>query len=261
MKTFGKILLLAIVQCCFINAFSQVLQKKVEHVAHTWVSINSIFFLNKQWFIMADAHLRENNLFQSNSFYFGRIGLGYQFDKNLSVAAGYATLLSSPTTAGWSTKSDEHRIYQQIVYNSAYKNKVNVLHRLRNEQRWQDIIENDKKTGNKKFSNRVRYLLSTSLQIFKSPNLPQLVLADELLVQFGKDVLYNTFDQNRIFIGIKQKITNNLSFDAGYMQVFQQKSTGINYMQSNTARLFFYYTVKNKHADKNLHHKVLDGQE
>ena len=261
MKTSVKLLLLAIVQCCFVNAFSQVLQKKVEHVTHTWVSVNSIFFLNKEWFIMADAHLRENGFFQSNSFYFTRIGVGYQIDKNLSVAAGYGNLLFSPTTAGWSTKQDENRIYQQVVYNSAYKSKVNVLQRLRNEQRWQDIIVNDKKTGDKKFTNRVRYLLSTSLQVFKSPNLPQLVLADELLVQFGKDVLFNTFDQNRIFIGIKQKITNSLSFDAGYMQVFQQKSNGINYMQSNTARLFFYYTVKNKHADKNLHHKVLDGQE
>lgn len=261
MKSYLKMLLLATAQCSFAVAFSQPLQKKVEHVTHTWVSINSNFFLNKNWFIMADAHLRENDFFQSNSFYFGRIGLGYQFDKNLSVAAGYGYLLSSPTTAGWSTKSDESRIYQQVVYNSSYKSKMNVLQRLRNEQRWQDIIVNDKKTGDKKFTNRVRYLLSTSLQVFKNPNLPQLVLADELLVQFGNDVVLNTFDQNRIFIGIKQKITNSLSFDAGYMRVFQQKSNGINYMQSNTARLFFYYTVKNKHADKNLHHKVLDGQE
>lgn len=73
---------------------------------------------------------------------------------------------------------------------------------------------------------------------------PQLVLADELLVQFGKDVVFNTFDQNRIFIGIKQKINNSLSFDTGYMSVFQQKSNGINYIQSNTFRLFFYYTIK-----------------
>ena len=261
MKPYLKILLLAISQHFFMHAFSQVVQKKVEHVTHTWVSINSNIFLDKNWFIMADAHLRENGFFSSNSFYFGRIGLGYQFDKSLAVAAGYGNLLSSPTTPGFTTKSDENRIYQQVVYNSSYKNKVNVLQRLRNEQRWQDIIVNDKKTGEKKFTNRVRYLLSTSLQVFKNPNLPQLVVADELLVQFGSAIVFNTFDQNRIFIGIKQKINNNLSFDTGYMSVFQQKSNGISYMQSNTVRLFFYYTVKNKHADKNLHHKVLDGQE
>lgn len=261
MKPCSKILLLAIALCFFVPAFGQVEQKKVEHVTHTWVSINSIIFLNKKCFIMADAHLRENDFFKSNSFYFGRIGLGYQFDKSLSVAAGYGNLFSSATTAGWTTKSDENRIYQQVVYNSSYKNTMNVLQRLRNEQRWQDIIVNDKKTGEKKFTNRVRYLLSTSFQVFKNPNLPQLVVADELLVQFGSAIVFNTFDQNRIFIGIKQKINNNLSFDTGYMSVFQQKSDGINYMQSNTFRLFFYYTVKNKHADKNLHHKVLDGQE
>ncbi len=261
MKPYSKILLLAIAQCCFVPVFCQGLQKKVEIFSNTWVSINSIILLNKNWFIMADAHLRENGFFKSNSFYFGRIGLGYQFDKSLSLAAGYGNLLSSPTTLGYTTKSDETRIYQQVVYNSSYKSKVNVLQRLRNEQRWQDIIVNDKKTSEKKFTNRVRYLLSTSFQVFKNPNLPQLVLADELLVQFGKAIVFNTFDQNRIFIGIKQKINNNLFFDTGYMSVFQQKSNGINYIQSNTFRLFFYYTVKNQHADKNLHHKVLDGQE
>jgi len=261
MKPYSKILLLAITQYCLVPAFSQVAQKKVEHVAQTWVSINSNVFLDKKWFIMADAHLRENDFFKANSFCFGRIGVGYQFDKSLSVAAGYGNLLSAPTTPGFTTKSDENRIYQQVVYNSSCKSKVNVLQRLRNEQRWQDIIVNDKKTGEKKFTNRVRYLLSTSFQVFKNPNLPQLVVADELLLQFGSAIVFNTFDQNRIFIGIKQKINNSLSFDTGYMSVFQQKSNGINYMQSNTFRLFFYYTVKNKYADKNHHHKVLDGQE
>ena len=50
-----------------------------------------------------------------------------------------------------------------------------------------------------------------------------MVLSDEILIQFGKEVVYNTFDQNRIFIGIKQTISSKLSFDFGYMNVYQQK--------------------------------------
>jgi len=45
--------------------------------------------------------------------------------------------------------------------------------------------------------------------------MPSLVLADELLIHFGKEVVYNTFDQNRLFIGIKQNINPKLSFDFG----------------------------------------------
>ncbi|HAT80442.1 MAG TPA: hypothetical protein DCS17_03280, partial [Flavobacterium sp.] len=51
---------------------------------------------------------------------------------------------------------------------------------------------------------------------------------------------YNTFDQNRFFVGIKQSINSNLSFDFGYMNVYQQKSNGYQYDMNHTLRLFFY---------------------
>lgn len=90
----------------------------------------------------------------------------------------------------------------------------------------------------------MRYLLSANIPIFKNKKLPQLSIADELAIQFGKDVVYNTFEQNRIFLGIKQKVTANLSFDAGYMNVLQQKNSGNSYENADVIRLFFYYTLK-----------------
>lgn len=236
------VVLAAAFQLCIITAAAQ---KKTEHNTYTWVSVNSNIFLNKHWFIMADIHARENNFFASNSFIFARVGLGYQADNKLSLAAGYGNLLLSPSTAGWVTKADEHRIYQQIQLSSEYK-KIKLLQRLRNEQRWQQIIVNDKKTGANKFSNRVRYLLSATVPVFKNKKLPQLVIADEMLLQFGKDIVNNTFDQNRLFLGIKQSITPGLSFDAGYMNTFQQKSNGSSYVKGDVLRLFFYYTFRTK---------------
>lgn len=226
--------------------FAQAAQKDITHNTHTWVSINSNLFISKQWFVMADIHLRENNFFATNSFLFGRIGLGYQLNADLSVAAGYGNLLAAPALAGGHTRTDEHRVFQQIQLSASYK-KVKILQRLRNEQRWQTIVINDENTGKIKFSNRVRYLLNLSIPVFKNPGLPQLVIADEILLQFGKEIVYNSFDQNRLFIGIKQKISNSLSFDAGYMHVFQQKSNGNSYNQNDTYRLFFYY---NLHTNK-----------
>jgi hypothetical protein len=245
MKNFIKILLLAITPLCGSVIFGQTASKQVSHNTLSWVSINSNLFLNKQWFIMADAHLRENNFFSSTSFIFGRVGLGYQFNKNLSAVAGYGNLLLSPTTAGWTTKSDESRIFEQIQFSAAY-GKLKIVQRLRNEQRWVQIIANNTKTGNNKFTDRVRYLFSATFPVFKTPKLPQLAFADECMLQFGSAVVYNTFDQNRIFAGIKQKINNNLSFDAGYMRIFQQKNNGSSYTLSDCYRLFFYYTLPPK---------------
>jgi hypothetical protein len=72
--------------------------------------------------------------------------------------------------------------------------------------------------------------------------MPKPVISNELLVHFGKPVVYNTFDQNRLFLGIRQQISKPLSFDIGYMNVYQQKFTGYQYDVNHTFRLFFYYT-------------------
>lgn len=48
---------------------------------------------------------------------------------------------------------------------------------------------------------RIRYLLSVTTPIFKNKKYPSFVLSDELAIQFGKEVVYNTFEQNRLFFG------------------------------------------------------------
>lgn len=242
MKAYLKLLLLTAVQLYCTITFSQATQKQIYRNSYTWVSVNSNFFLNKYWFLMADAHLRENDFFASRSFIFGRVGLGYQINKNLSAAAGYGNLLLAPSTPGWLTDADESRFFEQLQLTTSY-GKLKLLQRLRIEQRWQQKIINDKKTGDNKYTNRFRYLLSATYPVFKKAVLPQLTLSDELMLQSGADVVYNLFDQNRFFIGIKQKINNNLSFDAGYMRIFQQKNNGGSYTLSNAYRLFFYYTL------------------
>jgi hypothetical protein len=68
-----------------------------------------------------------------------------------------------------------------------------------------------------------------------------LSVADELMMQTGKDIIYNNFDQNRLFAGIRQQVSRSLSFDFGYMHVWQQLLSGNKYNRNRTIRLFFYW--------------------
>ena len=95
----------------------------------------------------------------------------------------------------------------------------------------------------------VIFVIQTSTAKTKNKKAPSLVLSDELLVQFGQDIVYNTFDQNRFFIGIKQSINPKLSFDFGYMNVYQQKANGYQYDMNHTLRLFFYMSSSIAHAE------------
>ena len=222
-------------------------EKEVNQQFQTWVSLNSVANFSTHWAIVADVHLRTNDFFQDNNFFFLRGGISYIPNTKFSFTGGYAHMWLAPKITEWSTFADENRIYQQVQMNTK-SGKVNIVNRIRNEQRWQEIIINDQGSGKNKFSNRVRYLISTTIPIFKKKTAPSLVVSDELLIQFGKDIIYNTFDQNRFFVGIKQTINPKLSFDFGYMNVYQQKSNGYQYDMNHTLRLFFYLNTSVSHT-------------
>jgi len=66
-----------------------------------------------------------------------------------------------------------------------------------------------------------------------------------IAAHFGATVddntVYNTFDQNRVFLCIRQPISRSVSFDLGYMMVYQQRASGYQYNENHTLRCFFYY--------------------
>lgn len=222
------------------TSFAQNGAKEINHQYQSWFSINTKTTIYKKWSVLADVHIRRNHFLADPGFYFVRTGIAYNIKPKLYAAAGYAHAWIAPAAPGWKTYANENRIYQQLQYNTAVK-KVNLLLRLRNEQRWVQKMVNDHYSGQNRFTNRLRYLLNVSVPVFKNKHLPSLVMADELNIQFGKEVVYNTFDQNRFFVGIKQNISPLLSFDMGYMKVYQKKLSGYQYDSNDTFRLFLYY--------------------
>ena len=215
-------------------------EKEVNEQAQSMFSLNNTITFDKHWGILADFHLRRDDFVNTDSFYMVRGALAYITENKKVFALGYGHMWTAPSNPGCTTFANEDFMYQMLDLNSKIGN-VSILNRFRNEQRWQQVIVNDAWTGEKVFSNRVRYLASFNIPIFKKKILPSLVISDEIFVQFGKNVVYNTFDQNWFFVGIKQSITPKLSFDFGYMNVYQQKKSGYQYDMNHTLRLFFYY--------------------
>jgi hypothetical protein len=235
-------------------AFGQVpMEKVINQQTQSWISLNTVNKFSEHWGVIADAHIRSNDIFHDNNFYFVRGGITYIPNPAVSITGGYAHMWLAPTKDGWNTYSDENRIYQQAQMTTKL-GKVSVLQRIRNEQRWQEKIVNDISSGENRFTNRIRYLVSFNIPVFKKKTAPLLVLSDEILIHFGQEIVYNTFDQNRLFIGIKQSINPKLSFDFGYMNVYQQKYSGYQYDMNHTLRLFFYLSTSTKFHKSAVHH-------
>jgi hypothetical protein len=138
--------------------------KEINEQAQFWWSVNTTSRFTDRWGLVGDLHIRRNDFIQDPSFYLLRAGAHYWVTGTLAVTLGYAHNWLAPAQEGGQTWTDENRIYQQVQYATTL-GRVRVLHRIRNEQRWQEEVEDDVLTGNTRFSNRVRYLFSLQVPL------------------------------------------------------------------------------------------------
>jgi len=235
--------------------------KQIHHQEQLWISLNNTIKFSEKWGMIADFHMRSSIFVNDPNFYFVRFGANYWINKQVSTAAGYGHMWLANPVGDSFVYSNENRIYEQLQYSGKMKN-TGLLLRFRNEQRWQQKLKNGAKTDETRFTNRVRYLTNVNFQVFKNAKLPRLMVADEICIQFCKEVIYNTFDQNRLSLGIQQKLSKTFSMDLAYMLVYQQKYSGYQYDLNNTLRLFFYWTPDfSKSAKPEAHHPHLSGDE
>ena len=260
-KTLNTIWLIAALALLPTTAYVQQLPpKEVTHFTQFWTSINANARVSDKWSILADFHMRRNSFLKEPGFYLIRTGAAFRLRPNIAVAAGYAHLWSAGEKIGRNYYYlNENRAYEQAILTHP-AGKITMLHRFRNEQRWIEYTVNGTPSGGFRFTNRVRYLLSLRIPLSDNPKYPQLLLADEIMLHFGKAVTQSNFEQNRIFVGINQPLSKSVSFDLGYMYIYQLRINGYQYNVSNVIRLFFYYnpdwrkqkhdhTKANDHAD------------
>lgn len=234
--------------------------KTINHQSQFWWSVNTSTRLSERMGLIADFHIRRNNFLEESNFYFARIGAAYWVSDRLTLVAGYAHLWLNRTLADERNSfQDENRIYQQVQWRQQI-GKVTFVQRIRNEQRWHEVLSETGGVLRTRFSNRVRFLSSLTFKLFENAKLPSLALANELHVHFGKEIIYNTFDQNRVFVGLKVPVAPKLKFDIGYMLVLQQRYSGDAYDLNNTFRWFFYYSPDLRGKKERIHY-ALPGDE
>lgn len=214
--------------------------REVQTQNHVWTSLNSQIRFSERWGIAADVHIRRTDFLQSNSFFFLRAGGLYYANKQLTLGAGYAHMWLANQKDATELFSNENRLHQQAVLNQQL-GTVQLNQRLRIEKRWIQKVVNFIPTNEQRYTTRFRYQLSMNIPVSSNKKIPMLSIADELMLQTGKDIIYNHFDQNRFFAGIRQRVSGSLSFDFGYMHVWQQLLSGNKYNRNRTIRLFFYW--------------------
>lgn len=173
-----------------------------------------------------------------------RLGLSFYVTEHFRVTAGYCLAYNYPAK-GFHSNRIEHRPWQQLFFKQEY-HKVQTIQLLRLEERYIQEILNDVATPNFIYTNRLRYSYMLLIPFSKKGIEPKKlfgVVNDEVFVNFGKNIKYNTFDQNRFFLGIGYQIGKNSSMHLGYMNIYQQLASGNNFTESHCVRLFVYHNI------------------
>ncbi len=95
------------------------------------------------------------------------------------------------------------------------------------------------------FSNyrfRYRIQLIFPIHTFNEIQEIKLKVSNELHINISKNMALNIFDQNRIYVGISNKITQNITVDIGYLNWFQQTRTGT-FFKRDILRFTVFHTI------------------
>ena len=229
----------------FSGSSAQIIDKHIHDREQLWLGYFNQTRLTNRFGLWLDVHYRMTGNFVDRPFQFLiRPAVSYYIKENLRVNLGYALAEHFPAE-GLNTTRTEHRPWQQLWWNQKYPG-LTTLQSLRLEQRFNERIVDDAKLDGYHYNFRVRYNFSFLIPLKgkeMAPRRPFLAITDEIFLNFGDRITYNTFDQNRFFAGMGYQFTSHLNAQFGYMNVYQQEASGNNYFSTHTIRLFVYHSL------------------
>ena len=222
-------------------------QKQITYVQQFWAAYSNQTRFSDKWGVWADFHLRTKEDFFTNfSTAIARIGLTYYATDQLRFTAGYAFVNHFPADAHPDISQPEHRPWQQVQWqNNAKKTRLTQWFRLEERYR-KKIKDNDELSEGYNFNWKMRYNVMLMFPLSKksfAPNTLSLVLNDELHINFGKEIVNNYFDQNRLFIGLAYHVNAKDNIQFGYMNLFQQLPAGNRYRSVHAPRITYFHNL------------------
>lgn len=180
----------------------------------------------------AEVQWRRSDFFSESQQLLLRAGLDYYTKSDVRFTIGYGFIETYPYGEFAVPHAfPEHRIWQQILARQKL-GRVSLDHRYRLEQR---MIGNAS-TGrfeNGRYENRMRYMAKATTNIAGGDHPLYAAVYDEIFVNFGKDVGYNIFDQNRLYGAFGYAISPTLKLELGYLyQVVQHRSLDELYLRN-----------------------------
>jgi hypothetical protein len=231
-------------------AFSQ--QKDTEYFQQLWLAYCNQTRLTNRSGIWLDLHIRLNdNLSEPAVSIFRGAYLFYLSDQT-RLASGYAFATQYAPQGSSSPDVSEHRLWQQIQWFEK-KKWFSTMQWLRLEERFRRKVEEGTLTSDYNFNYRIRYAVAFTIPLKGkqvTPQTPFVFINNELMINFGSEIVNNYFDQNRFFVGVGYQFTSALNAQIGYLNVFQQLPAYSTFRNIDAIRLYVFHNLDFRQNDQ-----------
>lgn len=245
---FSAVILTAVLlSACLFTVTAQTIQKKITSRPYAWYSYANTLTLAPKWLLsndISERHFLDNGKQLQFTL---RSKINYTLGQNWNAGIGFAFFSSNTfDPASSSTLAvPELRPFQEFNHNQQL-HRFTINHRYRIEERYFRKVVDDKLVNGYNFNFRFRYKFEVEYRLYQSLNKVQSLsfkAGDEIMLNAGKSIVKNTFEQNRVNTAISYQANKNFTFDLGYTYGFQQKNSG-DYNEANIFRFTIQHRIK-----------------
>ncbi len=219
--------------------FAQDQLAKYKYDNMLWMGYYNSVKINDKWSLNSDLQYRTKDWYKTPLQALARIGLNYKINSRLNVTAGLAHFrfyLNDVVTRG------EWRPWEEVALSDRI-GKVKLNNRLRVEQRFNEGVASGEPNGIFKFNWRFRYRFDIQ---YPAESKISLVVGNEVMINTGKNISNNYFDQNRTWAGVNTEITKKFSVQLQFMYIWQLMSNGYTLDKINVVRFNVYHKINLK---------------
>lgn len=223
-------------------------QKTVQDNGLYFLRYQNQLMINDKWNVQSEIEMRRffeqnrlNNVIAHSRLY-------YNTGATTNVAFGFAYSSQGPQNPASTSNLTvpEYRIQQEFNYSLRLSKRFGIQQRLRIDERFIRRNNGVELLDGVNFNWRFRFRLQATYLVSKEGASKRTILkaSNEVMVNAGKNVAYNQFDQNRIYIGVERDLSDKFSAEIGYIKWYQQTAAGNVFFDRDILRITLYHKIK-----------------
>lgn len=210
--------------------FFKINAQEVEKYYSSWNTIDIGIKINDKWSVNSEFNIRRTDFLKKWEQFIVRPFLHYKLSEELDLALGYS-YIDNNSFLDFRAPLDfkEHNVFQQLTINHPFS-KFLLQHRLRFEERFK---QNIKEVASGKYiidgtnyKSRLRYKFQVTIPLksFASNRKLNLVVYDELHLDFEDSFRPKAVNQNRMNVSLSFRVNNHMKIRSGYHDIYFVRS-------------------------------------